>query len=278
MTLANSIAVPCKSEGKLISGRLVRRSPAATMAGRSHVGKVRQENQDKFHIDPDARFALVADGMGGHKGGQIASAIAIETVKSLIEDVLRKMGDISDDVLFLAFQAARAAVEAKALEDSALATMGTTLVMLALGDENEIIAAHLGDSRLYRLRDGKLTPLTRDHNVLAELLHAGILTNEQAELNQRLSHLLTRAISVGCAAPPDIIRVSGQPGDRYLLCSDGLHGVVEDSQIQHLLGDDSPEYEVCEDLVHAALEAGAPDNVTAVMIVVGNRPPTAMGA
>ncbi len=240
-----------------------------SISGHTHVGHVRDDNQDHLHIDPRSRFAIVADGMGGHDGGQLASRVAADAVADVIADALDDNGaSIHDDVLLRAFQSARDAIEGEALRDQELASMGTTLVLGALTGNGELVVAHMGDSRLYRLREGKLTCLTRDHNVLSELLHAGILNESQVATNQRLAHLLTRALSPGCVAAPDVARCSPEPGDLFLLCSDGLHGVVDDAEITALLGRDVPSDEICDALIEAALEHGAPDNVTAVLIRV----------
>lgn len=245
-----------------------------SISGHTHVGHVREDNQDHLHIDPRSRFAIVADGMGGHDGGQLASRLAADAVADVIADALDdNANSIHDDILLRAFQSARAAIESEALRDEDLASMGTTLVLGALTDNGELVIAHMGDSRLYRLRDGRLTCLTRDHNVLSELIHAGILSDDQAESNRRLSHLLTRALSPGCVATPDVARISPEAGDQFLLCSDGLHGVVSDEEIADVLARDDPAATICDGLICAALERGAPDNVTAVLIqVLEDRP------
>jgi PPM family protein phosphatase len=247
-----------------------------SISGHTHVGQVREDNQDHLHIDPRSRFAIVADGMGGHEGGQLASRLAADAVADVIADALdENAASIHDDTLLRAFQSARDAIEEEALQDEELASMGTTLVLGALTGDGELVIAHMGDSRLYRLREGKLTCLTRDHNVLSELLHAGILSDSQVETNRRLAHLLTRALSPGCVAAPDVARCSPQPGDLFLLCSDGLHGCVDDKEITELLGRDAPSDDICDALIDAALEQGAPDNVTAVLIrVSADSPPT----
>lgn len=260
MSTKTNVSVPAVKVGPL----------RGAFAGQTHVGKVRDDNQDHLHIDPMSRFAIVADGMGGHDGGQLASRVAADAVADVIADALDDEGEfIHDDTLLRAFQAARTAIEAEAEQDEDLANMGTTLVLGALTSSGELVIAHMGDSRLYRLREGKLTCLTRDHNVLSELLQAGILTESQIDMNQRLAHLLTRALSPGCVAAPDVARISPQPGDMYLLCSDGLHGCVTDQQIASVLAQaEAHGDEICDDLIHAALDQGAPDNVTAVLLEV----------
>ncbi len=199
-----------------------------SMAGLSHRGLQRPDNQDTFWVDKRHIFALVADGMGGHEGGATASRLAAENMRRVLEMADGALpDDRAEDLMNEAFDEALEAVRKTAETNSNLAEMGTTLTCMALTREQELLVGHMGDSRLYRLRTGKLLPLTDDHNVLSELLRAGILTEEQRESTKRLSHLLTRVLCRASTARPDTHRIIPRTGDRYLLCSDGLHGVVE---------------------------------------------------
>jgi protein phosphatase len=233
---------------------------------RSDCGKVRQENQDSFHIDPANRFFIVADGMGGQNGGKVASQLSCDAVASALDgaDPTRT----SEETLKTAFNAAFEALTEAVDQDQDLSKMGTTLLCALMDSGDEMVVAHLGDSRLYRLRDGRLRRMTDDHNVLSELVRAGVLSGKNIEENQRLGHLLTRAVSPNSPDRPDVFRTIVYPGDRYILCSDGLHGVLDDIEIESRLSNKgrSPD-EICQDLVEATLDAGAPDNVTLVMMV-----------
>jgi protein phosphatase len=240
----------------------------AEIVGETHTGHVREDNQDFFHIDQNRQFAIVADGMGGHEGGQVASRLATQAVASVIDRALAEAQSIDDEVLVEAFIAARDAIEEGSRADEELAQMGTTLVLGAMAKDGDFVVAHMGDSRLYRLRNGKITCLTRDHNVLGELLSAGILTPEQSQENARLGHLLTRALSPGCVPVPDVSRFRCLPGDHFVLCSDGLHGVVSDPEILDAMQREDNDKDACRALIEATLDRGAPDNVTAVILAV----------
>ncbi len=237
---------------------------APQIAGLTHRGLVRVDNQDAFFADPAGRFAIVADGMGGHDGGATASRLACEAASELLAAEHNRTAP--ERALRAAFEAAFEAINTEALLRPELANMGTTLVCAALDEVGELTIAHLGDSRMYRLRQGELRCLTEDHNVLAELIRAGVLSDDRLEDNRRLSHLLTRAISPGATDRPDIFRTLARPGDRYLLCSDGLHGVVPYKTINTLLNADERDDEICRTLVEAALDLGAPDNITVVLM------------
>lgn len=239
------------------------------MAAKSHVGRVRPTNQDSFALDLDAgRFALVADGMGGHKGGEVASSLVAKIVSQALQDPEARAPEHVEALAYRLFEVCNEALAELAQENPDLDSMGTTLTCAVLLDTHELLAIHAGDSRLYLLRDGHLKQLTRDHNVLAELLRAGMLTEDQAARNAHLSHMLTRVLCAAHRTLPELTRVHVQPGDRLLLCSDGLHGVVDDVVIERLVARDTSEKQICEALIDAALRGGAPDNVTAALLRV----------
>ncbi len=239
------------------------------MAAMTHQGLIREDNQDAFIIDPDGRFAIVADGMGGHEGGALASRTASAAVAAALDHPFDddRHDALAEKWLRTGFGEAFEALSAKALKNPDCGDMGTTLLATAFcRHDGELVVAHLGDSRLYRLRDGRLTQLTDDHNVLAELRRAGVLNEETEAENHHLAHLLTRAVSPGATDRPDIFRAQTHPGDRYLLCSDGLHGVVAHDKIATLLGQDCDLETICQDLIDASLDGGAPDNVTVALL------------
>jgi len=227
-------------------------------AARSDVGLVRAGNEDSGYAGP--RMLLVADGMGGHAAGELASAIAVATLSSLNEnppsaaDALGALADAVDRVGISLGSVVAAEPE--------LAGMGTTVTGLAwLG--GRIAVVHVGDSRAYLLRDGALVQLTHDHTYVQTLVDAGRLTEEQAAKHPRRS-LLTRALDGITPVEADLSVREARIADRYLLCSDGLTGVIADERLQLILAQRDPTGCVTQ-LVDEALERGAPDNVTVVV-------------
>lgn len=227
-------------------------------AARSDVGLVRAGNEDSGYAGP--RMLLVADGMGGHAAGELASAIAVATLSSLNEnppsaaDALGALADAVDRVGISLGSVVAAEPE--------LAGMGTTVTGLAwLG--GRIAVVHVGDSRAYLLRDGALVQLTHDHTYVQTLVDAGRLTEEQAAKHPRRS-LLTRALDGITPVEADLSVREARVGDRYLLCSDGLTGVIANERLQLILAQRDPTGCVTQ-LVDEALERGAPDNVTVVV-------------
>jgi PPM family protein phosphatase len=224
------------------------------------VGRVRQGNEDSFMVH-DPLFA-VADGMGGHQGGEVASKLALETLGRL---TLEPSGDTSPSLVDAVRQANRDVLE-KASTDPGLHGMGTTLTALVKGDER-VLLAHVGDSRAYIVRDGQMKQLTEDHTVVEGLVQEGRLTREEAEIHPQRS-ILTRALGVDGDVEVDETTHQVKPGDRILLCSDGLTGMVPEGEIQRILGEREDPQRAAEALVDAANEAGGQDNITAVVLDV----------
>ena len=224
---------------------------------RSHVGKVREGNEDSAYAG--SRLALVADGMGGHAAGEVASSAVVQTLAALDED---EAGLDLLEVLSTAVRAANDHLRAMVDADAALDGMGTTLtVMLSSG--TRLGLAHVGDSRAYLLRDGEFTQLTHDQTLVQRMVDEGRITAEQAETHPQRS-LLTQALDGREGVEPDLSVREARLGDRYLLCSDGLSGYVSpDAMADSLRIADADE--AAETLVDLALRAGAPDNVTAVI-------------
>jgi protein phosphatase len=246
---------------------------ALRTAARSDVGLVRQGNEDSGYAGPD--LVVVADGMGGHAAGELASAAAVATLAELETE-----GLADEDAVTRLSEAVEATSERIAdviAADPEVAGMGTTVTALAwLGDPGRVALVHVGDSRAYLLRDGELSQLTRDHTYVQSLVDAGRITVEQAATHPRRS-LLMRAIDGVHEAEPDISVREAHPGDRFLLCSDGLSGVLADDRLLELLQLPDPTAAVTA-LVVAALAGGAPDNVTCVVadvVEVGEEPQTA---
>ncbi|MBX3301743.1 MAG: serine/threonine-protein phosphatase [Nitrospira sp.] len=243
--------------------------------GRSEVGRVRTVNQDAFAvIDPYGVWA-VADGMGGHIGGDIAAQTAIQTVESQaasLSEALRGSHTPPTEVLTELIGRAHEAILDRTRPQPKLKGMGTTIVLLAIVPAPDPVAhlAHVGDSRAYRLRSGSLTPLTKDHSLIEKYLARGILTPLTAKTHPE-RHVLTRALGIPASATPTITAFPIQEDDLVLLCSDGLTKMLEDDHIQRILVQNEPDpTHLCNRLVTAALDRGGEDNVT--VVVVAHRP------
>jgi protein phosphatase len=227
-------------------------------AARSHAGLLRPLNEDSVYAGP--RLLAVADGMGGHAAGEVASAVAIAALAPLDEDVP------DADLLAALHDSARAAnahLRAMVAGDAALEGMGTTLVAL-LFDRNRLGLLHIGDSRCYLLRDGVLTQITHDHTLVQALVDEGRITQEAASSHPQRS-VITRVLDGRDDLEPDLSVREALPGDRYLVCSDGLTGPVGSlDTLRETLQLPDPQ-EACDRLVELALRGGGPDNVTVVV-------------
>lgn len=229
----------------------------------SDVGAVRSENQDacaEIQNGSGARLLVVADGMGGHRGGATASRLAVET----LAQVFRAGGLAPPELLREAFVRANERVCQAASSDAELAGMGTTAVAFLIDPAAaQVWVAHVGDSRAYRLRDGRLEQLTRDHSTVAELVSRGLISEAEAADHPRRNEIL-RSLGVAPEVVVDIAPVDVRADDQLVLCSDGLSGVVAGEQIAAVLRR-TPPHEAVRLLVEGANAAGGPDNVT-VMI------------
>ncbi|MCB0711926.1 MAG: Stp1/IreP family PP2C-type Ser/Thr phosphatase [Ignavibacteriae bacterium] len=233
-----------------------------SVASRTHVGLRRQENQDYYVVRGNllgGTLLVVADGMGGHKGGKEASQIAADT----FVNVLERSEEISESALGKGMIAANSAVVERAEEDPLLAGMGTTLVAVFLqGESGQLI--NLGDSRAYRYRAGRLEQITRDHAVVAEMVARGELTPEEGANHPR-RNVLSQAIGMKELPRPDYFPLTCELGDILLLCSDGLSGMVEDQDIEKILGTTWSLEAKGDSLIEAALDGGGRDNVTLIL-------------
>lgn len=218
------------------------------------IGQVREGNEDSYLIEEP--LYAVADGMGGHRGGEVASSLALETVQQLFE---RREGTLADQV----GQANRAVFD-RSQSDRSVSGMGTTLTA-ALIDDGRVHLVHVGDSRAYLLRDGTLTQLTEDHTLVHRMVMEGEITEEEAETHPHRS-ILTRALGVDDSVQVDEGDVEINSGDRLLLCTDGLTGMVSEEEIQQILLDASEPQEAVDRLVTVANRAGGIDNITAVVL------------
>jgi len=230
-----------------------------TAASYSHVGMVRKINEDACLELTWAGLWAVADGMGGHAAGDYVSSLAMDSLRSL--PMLGSLDDFSGEV-----RDGLAWVNGIVREETVrrgVAMMGSTVVVLAArGDQ--AIGLWAGDSRLYRLRDGRIERLSHDHSYVQELQDSGLLNEAEARVHPR-GNIVTRAIGVEDHLELQAVALQVQPGDTYLLCSDGLNKTAEDHEIAEVLGHADP-YEVVRSLVHLGLTRGAPDNITAVVV------------
>lgn len=229
------------------------------VASITDVGRKRETNQDDFgcvDLPSGARLLVVADGMGGHAGGATASRVAVETVT---RSGATAEGAAPDRLRGALVQANREVYRAS-LEDSSLSGMGTTAVALLIEPDGAAWVAHVGDSRAYRLRGDGIEQLTEDHSVVAEMERRGMITAEEARVHPRRNEVL-RSIGIDPDVEVDVVRVSVEPGDLLLLCSDGLSGVLEDSEIADGVRN-QPLEAALAGLVERVNARGGPDNVT----------------
>ncbi|AWB85209.1 Stp1/IreP family PP2C-type Ser/Thr phosphatase [Mycetocola zhujimingii] len=237
---------------------------AGDSAAISHVGKIRSNNQDSGYAGK--HLFVVADGMGGHAGGDVASAIALQRIIEADADYTSAQD--AEAALQSAIISANNELADAVFEHPELAGMGTTVdAIVAVGDE--IAIAHIGDSRIYLLRDGELSQITTDHTFVQRLVDSGRITEEEAMVHPRRSVLMRVLGDVDSNPEIDTMIMGTHPGDRWMLCSDGLSGVVDKDAIEATLAQELPARQVGEQLVRKALDGGAPDNVTVVIYDVG---------
>ena len=233
----------------------------------SHVGRIRSNNQDSGYAG--RRLFLVADGMGGHAGGDIASAIATRRISEADADYANAPEAAA--ALEGALVAANRELAETVSEHSELTGMGTTVSAMLL-EEDRVVIAHIGDSRIYLFRSGELSQITIDHTFVQRLVDAGRITAEEAMVHPRRSVLMRVLGDVESSPEIDSMVLDTRPGDRWMLCSDGLSGVVSFDELHELLASDAGAKQVADRLVKASLDGGAPDNVTVVVIDVGDPP------
>lgn len=239
--------------------------PAGILSAfRTDVGKVRVNNQDAPIVSEKLRLYGVADGMGGHKGGEVAST-------SARDDLLRELEGKTPSVAALsgAIEEVNRQIYHQQEHDDALTGMGTTLSVLWMSD-NFVYIGHVGDSRVYLLRDGEFKQMTLDHSLVEQLVREGVLTEEEAQ-NHPMRNIITRAIGTDESVEVDVVVEERRKGDLWLACSDGLHGLVDNRQMRDALRQYAPE-KAADVLLKAALDAGGRDNVTLVIVHDGEEP------
>lgn len=235
---------------------------------KTDVGKVREMNQDYYYIsrdDDDLKIFILADGMGGYKGGEIASKLATLTAKSYIESNFEQIEHSKEEILKLVKSAAEYAnmvVYEKSKENKELEGMGTTLEIVVVF-ENRVYIGHVGDSRIYRIRDKFMRKLTNDHSYVQKLVKDGTITKEEAEQHPKKNMLMK---ALGCTAflEPDVMVKGFQKNDILVICSDGLTNMVSTEEIYEIIKGDI--YVAARDLIDRANQNGGLDNITVIIL------------
>jgi len=234
-----------------------------TVVARSDIGLKRRANEDFHAVDETAGLFVVADGLGGHVAGRTASELGVGRFLS----VLRDLGEPEPRLQPLreACRTAHRAILQRACEQPELQGMGTTLTALWLRGRRAALA-HVGDSRIYLFRDQRLYPLTFDHSVVNEMMFRGELSAEDAR-HHPYRHVITRALGVGAALEPDLAEFSIQPGDLFVLCTDGVSGPIGDAELLEMIRKEGGDLETLADrLIATANQRGGEDNATVILL------------
>lgn len=245
----------------------------------SHVGKIRNNNQDSGYAG--VHLFIVADGMGGHAGGDVASAITVKEMAG--SDQSFTSAEDAVEALQQALASANARLAETVFEHSELTGMGTTVSAIVLVG-SQLAIAHIGDSRIYRLRGSRLTQITSDHTFVQRLVDSGRITVDEAAVHPRRSVLMRVLGDVDATPEIDTLVEEAQPGDRWLICSDGLSSYVPEEKIAAAFEADRDAHDVAQRLVKESLDQGAPDNVTVVVIDIdgtgdaSHQPPAIVGS
>jgi protein phosphatase len=253
-----------------------RNSLSFAAAGKTDVGLVRTNNEDAFGYDASLGIFVLCDGMGGQAAGEVASELSVATVLSYFRELagksarpaLERIDDYSDDALALgdALQSANRAIRDAIAADRARNGMGTTVVA-ALVRGSKVAVAHVGDSRIYLIRNHAFEQLTKDHSLVMEQVRRGILTLEEAA-NSPIQNIITRALGASETVEPDLADHELIQNDTLLLCSDGLTRHLADSEIVGLIDGSKSLEEACDQLIAAAKAAGGSDNITCILVRV----------
>ncbi len=247
-----------------------------TSAGRTHVGMKRAHNEDSLRLFREENLFIVADGMGGHASGEVASQMSVETLaeffRATAEDdeitwpyKMDKGRKYEENRVVTGVKLSNRRIHEAASRDAKLKGMGTTIVVTFFVNDTCYIG-HVGDSRVYRYRDGALRQLTEDHSLLNDYIKMRQLTPEEIEAFPH-KNVIVRALGMKDTVQVDIMNEGPQPGDVYLLCSDGLSGMITDPQIAEILRRDGDDLDLkCEQLIDAANENGGTDNITVILV------------
>jgi len=249
---------------------LIHQGSKLAIVGHTDVGLIRDHNEDYIAWELPIGLVLLADGMGGHNAGEVASELAVSCIRDALEDVLRP-DMLASGVINFADALRESVIYANdeiirvASERQECAGMGTTIVVLLFHGE-KVILASVGDSRIYRLREGKLTQLTTDHSLIQEMLDNGFISQEEAQ-NSTSRNLITRALGIADVVEVDVKTDASQNGDSYLLCSDGLTDLATDSEILQLLLLHEDDHETaCKELIACANGKGGKDNTSVILV------------
>ena len=243
------------------------------VAMESHSGMVRSHNEDSVHADPASGVVILADGMGGYNAGEVASCMATALLGNMLEEAFAEQPPYTDVdgrryaeiVLEREIAITNQSIFNAAQSQPQYAGMGTTLVAAVFHDD-AVTVAHIGDSRMYRFRNGVFSVVTKDHSLLQEQIDSGMITPEQARHSQN-RNLVTRALGVDAAVETEIHEYAVEPGDIYLLCSDGLNDMVEDEEIGLTLEALGANLKLCAmQLVQMANDNGGRDNVSVILV------------
>ena len=237
-------------------------------AARTDVGMIRSGNEDNFTVDasPTRGIFIVADGMGGHAAGEVASEMAVRIVQRELAPVRDLDGEDVVQMVATALKRANRAIHDRTLTETDKQGMGTTVSALLLAGSRYLIG-QVGDSRVYLLRAGSLTQLTKDHSYVQEQVDAGFLTPEQARYHP-YSNVITRCVGAGQDVEPDIYRGEVREGDLFLVASDGLTGMVDDRRLAQLLNSRAEPDRKVQSLIAEANGRGGLDNITAIIVQV----------
>jgi serine/threonine protein phosphatase PrpC len=241
-------------------------------AGKTDIGCVRTNNEDNFGYDLEQRIFIVCDGMGGEAAGEIASKLAVNQILTYFrsepsiadgQSAERGMPE-SERLLRTAIKVANRSVYGEALSNPAQKGMGTTVVAVLIR-EDSFSVAHLGDSRLYRVRENRMEQLTTDHSVVMEQVRRGLLTSEEAG-HSHMQNLITKALGVWETVEPELAMHSAHSGDVLLLCSDGFSRFVPQEKTLALLSEPGDLQQCCDSLIEAAKAMGSDDNITCLLV------------
>ena len=243
-------------------------------AGETDVGKTRDHNEDNFYLPTEERFAIVADGMGGHAAGEVAAQIAVDTIVEYFRNTAEDQdvtwpykighGRLSENRLVTSIMLSNQRIHEQAKENLAAKGMGTTVVSI-LFEEDYALLAHVGDSRIYRIRQTEIVQVTEDHSFLNDYAKMKGITLAEAEQTVHQSNIVSRALGMRPMVKVDVIRVNPSVGDVFLLCTDGLSDMISDEMIHRIVISEPKLDRTCELLIDAANEAGGKDNITVIL-------------
>lgn len=237
------------------------------VASKTDKGKIRVKNEDSLYIDvKDKRLLIIADGMGGHNAGEVASKIAVDTVEQYLNTILHSDYELKveriKDILMDAISAANGEIYRQSLKEASLRGMGTTIIIVLIID-NKMHIGHVGDSRGYLIRDGHIEQITEDHTLVTELVKNGTITELEA-MNHPKRNVITRALGTDISSKIDYIGKDLQKDDIIILCTDGLSDMIKNYEIKDIITDSPDLQSGCDELVDLANLKGGFDNITLI--------------